>query len=139
MGYGGDSSGGNEIAVCGTNLGNSAGATTTTTVTIGGVSATGPDDHIELEPVRDCSLGGQSSTAAVNVIVTNTLLTVSTTSTCSANPGCVYTYTWAPPTVTAVGLIPVTATSQTGSVVTVTAAGTWTAGQEVTSAGSPTT
>ncbi|MGD0882712.1 MAG: IPT/TIG domain-containing protein, partial [Acidimicrobiales bacterium] len=69
-----------------------------------------------------------TSTAAVNVQVTTTGGTATGTD--------VYTYTWtAAPTVTAVGQEAVTATSQVGSVVTVTAAGTWTAGQDVSLAG----
>jgi hypothetical protein len=127
----GDAAGGNEIAVCGTLLG--TGANTTTTVTIGGIAATivsitsQSRMYVTVPPML-------TGIAAAKVIVKNTLLTTNTTSTCSA-PGCVYTYTWQPPTISAVGLIPVTATSQTGSFVTVTAAGTWTAGQQVTLGG----
>jgi large repetitive protein len=134
VGYGGDSSGGVEIAVCGTDFG--ALDNTSTSVTVGGAPATVVEVvsnsrlYVDVPPAA-------SSTAAEDVIVTNPLLTTSTTSTCVANPGCVYTYTWQPPTVAAVGLTPVTATNQVSgsTTVTISAAGTWTTGQEVSLAG----
>jgi hypothetical protein len=125
-GYGGDSAGGNQIAICGTNFG--AAGSTTTSATIGGKPASGVSVvsnsrmYVTVPPAPN-------GTAAQDVLVTFPALTGAQTSTCSANPACVYTYTWQPPTISAVGLIPVTATSQSGNFVTLTAAGTWTVGQ----------
>ena len=73
-----------------------------------------------------------NSPAAVSVVVT----VGGVQSTPQAPGDDTYTYTWSgAPTVTATGLIPVTATAQTGSNIVVTAAGTWTTGQQVSLAG----
>ncbi len=133
-GLSGTAQGGTVILVCGTNFG--AKNATTTTATVGGVPAA---VTVNSNSSMDITIPYAHSTTAVNdIIVTNTLLTTSTTSTCTTAV-CQYTYTWAAPSVTGTGLTAVTSAVQTpyggGNPVTITAAGTWTVGQQVTLSG----
>ncbi|HEY4928731.1 MAG TPA: IPT/TIG domain-containing protein, partial [Acidimicrobiales bacterium] len=99
-----------------------------TSVTFGGVPATSFTVNTGLKITAVAPPAAANSTAAVAVVVT-----VAGVPSTPFTPGVnIYTYTWpSPPTVTGVGLTPASAPVQVGSVVTVTAAGTYTVGQLV--------
>ena len=125
----GSANGGTSVVIAGTGFGTTAASVT---VDFGTVPATSFVLNSGIKLTAIAPLAPANSAAAVEVTVTVS----GVVSTPTAPGDDTYTYTWnAPPTVTASGLIPVTATSQTGSTVTVTAAGTWTAGQQVTLSG----
>jgi len=136
-GLSGTADGGTKIELCGNDFG--AKNNTTTTVTVGGVAAAVTVNSNTSMTVTVPAAA--SSTAAAAIIVTNTALTVSKTSSCttaaSPGPACQYNYTWVAPAVTGTGLVPVTSAVQSGSgnPVTITVAGTYTAGQLVSLAG----
>ncbi|MGA2838087.1 MAG: IPT/TIG domain-containing protein, partial [Acidimicrobiales bacterium] len=123
--------GGTAIVIKGTNFGLTGDTSQSgvTAVTFGGVPATSYT-FVHGTQVDAVVPPAMSPTAVVDVQVTANAETSPIT---AADE---YTYTWtAAPTVTAVGQTAVTATSETSNVVTVTAAGTWTTGQEVTLGG----
>ena len=120
-----NANGGNSVIIAGSGFGTVAGSVS---VTFGGVPATSFVLNSGIKITATVPPAPAHSPAAVEVIVT-----VSGVASTPAAPGDdTYTYEWlTPPTVTGVGLTQVTATSQVGTVLTVTAAGTWTAGQLV--------
>ena len=121
----GTADGGTSVVVTGSGL------TGATAVTFGGVPATSftVSSGTKITAVAPPAANG---TAAVAVVVT-----VGGVQSTPSSPGVnIFTYTWpSPPTVTGVGLTAASAPAQVGSVVTVTAAGTYTVGQLVSLAG----
>ena len=120
----GGTAGGTSVVIAGTGFGSSAGSVT---VTFAGVPATSftLNSGTKITAVSPPAAIGSAPAAAVVVTVSGT------PSTPVATGDNIFTYT---PSVSGTGLIPATST-QTGSTVTVTAAGTWTVGQQVSIAG----
>ena len=125
----GSANGATSVVIAGTGFGTTA---SKVSVTFGGVPATSfaLNSGIQITAVAPAAAANSPSTVEV-------VVTVSGVASTPAAPGDdSYTYTWsAPPTVTGTGTIPVTSAKQSGTVVTIKAVGTWTAGQLVTLAG----
>ena len=120
----GSADGGATVTITGSGLASA------TAVTFGGVPATSFVD-VSGTKVTAVVPPAANGTASVEVVVT----VGGVQSTPQAAGDDIFTYTWLnPPTVTGTGLVGATAT-QSGNTVTVTATGTWTAGQLVSVSG----
>ncbi len=120
----GGTSGGTSVVIAGSNFGSSA---SSVTVTFGGVPATSFTLN-SASKITAISPPQAADTAPATTVV----VTVSGVASIPVATGDnIFDYI---PSVSGTGLIPATS-SQTGSTVTITAAGTWTAGQQVSVAG----
>jgi fibronectin type 3 domain-containing protein len=120
----GGSSGGTSVVIAGSNFGSSA---SSVTVTFGGIPAT----SFTLDSASKITAISPPQ-AADTAPATTVVVTVSGSVSSPAAAGDdIFNYI---PSISGTGLIPATS-SQTGSTVTITAAGTWAAGQQVSIAG----
>ena len=123
----GTANGGNPIVIAGSGFGTVAG---NVTVTFGGV----PSLFVLTSGIKITAVPptAPNPTAAVKVVVT-----VSGVPDSPLSPGVdTYTYTWSTaPVVSAVGLVAASVGAQVGTLNTISAAGTWTAGQNVSLGG----